>query len=829
MNYNESLVNTQKNSKAILTLITASGIPDQRQIDHEIYAHREAVARIQREVLKLRQQSYYSSSIQARSTVAELVLPFSDALVDRVNKYSGKQTGPRPFINYQLEMKQLVEEIEPEIISLIFLKSAFDAAGAYESMTVQRVGSFIGSRLEDEARFRYYESLGCERLSTAAHKRVNNKESNPHYRRKSTRMISEKIATEEGLPLWEAWSTPKKCGITFFLLEIAKEAGWFTSDVASVAPNRTQTFLHFTPAFLAQQAMVMEQVEALSFYSWPLIVPPIPWQTSTSESRSNFTGGYHSDLCRTQLPLCRGRHYRTVFSSATTEFLNTLGSTPWCVDRRVFEVARQCFADGVSVGSLKAVFDHSMIDQEMPQHLLSLPSDHEDRRQWRKVQKELHEQRQKAQKRSIRSREALSLATKYLNYPRFYLSWSCDYRGRAYSQQPFLQPQSTEVEKSLLRFADGCKLDASGLRWVETAIGASFIGTKGSYDQRRDWCQQNQSLIAAVASNPLDTITLWEKADEPWHFLQLCLEYNAVVVEQSKALWDVAIQVDATSSGLQLLSGCLLDPVGCKFSNVTDSNCDKPQDAYMEVVTRARSLAEAKEEWKKYVPFLNDRSLGKASLLVAVYGGSHGTRTQRVIKTLMSSGLFPEPLGWKDANVMASIIQEASQKTFPQAFAALKWIRSLGSLALKSSSEEFVWSTPCGDKIALREFERDSIVISTKHLGRIKVAKGYSRKLAANDMLKALAPSYVHSLDATVLKAALGDWKHPVACIHDCVAVLPTDMDRMLDRLRKAFVFTVADNPLQRLATDLGVNSEQLKPLRLGNADLSRISPFLFN
>ena len=249
----------------------------------------------------------------------------------------------------------------------------------------------------------------------------------------------------------------------------------------------------------------------------------------------------------------------------------------------------------------------------------------------------------------------------------------------------------------------------------------------------------------------------------------------------------------------------------------------------MEVVTRARSLAEAKEEWKKYVPFLNDRSLGKASLLVAVYGGSHGTRTQRVIKTLMSSGLFPEPLGWKDANVMASIIQEASQKTFPQAFAALKWIRSLGSLALKSSSEEFVWSTPCGDKIALREFERDSIVISTKHLGRIKVAKGYSRKLAANDMLKALAPSYVHSLDATVLKAALGDWKHPVACIHDCVAVLPTDMDRMLDRLRKAFVFTVADNPLQRLATDLGVNSEQLKPLRLGNADLSRISPFLFN
>jgi hypothetical protein len=72
--------------------------------------------------------------------------------------------------------------------------------------------------------------------------------------------------------------------------------------------------------------------------------------------------------------------------------------------------------------------------------------------------------------------------------------------------------------------------------------------------------------------------------------------------------------------------------------------------------------------------------------------------------------------------------------------------------------------------------------------GRLRVASGYSTKLANKDMLKALAPSDVHSLDATVLKAALGDWKHPVACMHDCVAILPADMDRILERLKKSFV-----------------------------------------
>lgn len=821
-------MNTPKNYKTTSIKSTPSIVPDLRQIDHEVKAHREAIERVRREVLKLRQQCYYSATEQARCTIAEVVLPFSDALVDRVSKYTG-QPGPKAFVNYQQEMKDLLEVVEPEVVSLIFIKSAFDAAGNFDSMPIHKVASFIGSRIEDEARFRYYESLGCERLSTAANKRVNSSDSNPHYRRKSTRIISEKIAVEEGLPVWEAWSTPKQCGISFYLMEIAKAAGWFRTDVASVSPRKKQTFLHFSPTFLEQQSKLLEQVEAVAFYQWPLIVPPIPWQTTTDESRDNFTGGYHSDMCRTQLPMCRGYHYRTVFSSATTELLNTLGRTAWCVDRKVFDVASQCFSDGVSVGSLKAVFASSILDGGMPQHLRELPSDHEERRAWRKTQKELHELHQKAVKRSIRSREALSLASKYINHPRFYLSWSCDYRGRAYSQQPFLQPQTTEFEKSLLRFADGCKLDAAGIRWVETAIGASFIGTKGSYDQRRNWCHQNLDLIDAVAKNPLDTITLWEQADEPWHFLQLCIEYTDVVVEKSKVLWDVPIQVDATSSGLQLLSGCLLDEVGCKFSNVTASGSDKPQDAYMEVVNRARSLAAAKDEWQKYVPYLNDRSLGKASLLVAVYGGSHGTRTDRVIKSLMSSGLFPDPLGWNDANTMAKIIQEASKNTFPQAFAALKWIRALGTQALKNGSEEFVWSTACGDRIALREFDRDSIVISTKHLGRLKVARGYSKTLATNDMLKALAPSYVHSLDATVLKAALSDWKHPVACIHDCVSVLPTDMDRILERLRKGFVFTVSGNPLGQLAIDLGVSDDQLSPLQLGNAELSSISPFLFN
>ena len=816
-------------STGIPTNTRLASFPDQRQVEHEVKAHRSAVEKFRREVLKLRHQSYYSATIPARSKVVQMVLPFSEALVDRVSRYTGKSTGPAPIINYQGELVSLLNDIEPEVVSLIFLKSLFDACGAYERLPIQRVSSFIGSRLEDEHRFRYYEGLGCVHLTSRAVKHANRAGSSPHYRSKSTRLVSEKIAEENGLPFYESWSTPKKCGITFYLIEIAKEAGLVTLVKPYVAPNRTQTFLQFTPLLLEHQRLLMDEVEALSFHAWPLIVPPLPWVTTSDESRYNFSGGYHTDLYRTQLPLCRGRHYRTIFSTATTEFLNVLGKTAWCVDRKVFEVSQRCFSDGVTVGSLKAVFDRSMVEKPMPQHLIDLPTDHQLRREWRKTQSELYEQHQKAQRKSIRSREALSLAARYVNHPRFYLSWSCDYRGRAYTQQPFLQPQSTEVEKALIKFADGCRLDESGLRWVERAIGASFIGTKGSFSERESWCQQNLDLIKAVAAAPLETINQWEGASEPWHFLQLCLEYNAVVIERSKVLWEVGLQVDATSSGLQILSGSLLDPIGCLYSNVTSTHQDLPQDAYMQVVKQVHQLARDNPCWAQYVPFLNDRSLGKASLLIALYGGAHGTRTKRVINSLMSSGLYPEPLGWNDANTIACIIQEASKLTFPQAFKALEWLKRLGRLALKNGCDEFKWLTPTGDTIALRELERDKMVIRTKHLGQLTVATGYSSRLSPKEMLNALAPSYVHSLDATILKAALGDWRHPVACIHDCLCVLPTDLHRMMERLMKAFVFTVSDDPLSRLADDLGVTADQLPRLPLGTAELSAISPFLFN
>ena len=74
-----------------------------------------------------------------------------------------------------------------------------------------------------------------------------------------------------------------------------------------------------------------------------------------------------------------------------------------------------------------------------------------------------------------------------------------------------------------------------------------------------------------------------------------------------------------------------------------------------------------------------------------------------------------------------------------------------------------------------------------------------------NEQLKSFTPSFVHSYDAAVLKESFTDWNAPLSVIHDCVLVLPSDMDKALDRLREGFVSVTSGDPLAALADDLGV------------------------
>ena len=174
---------------------------------------------------------------------------------------------------------------------------------------------------------------------------------------------------------------------------------------------------------------------------------------------------------------------------------------------------------------------------------------------------------------------------------------------------------------------------------------------------------------------------------------------------------------------------------------------------------------------------------------------------------------------------------DASKKLFADAFQTIDWINKLVKIALNKSDDGLRWTTPTNDIIHLIEFETKTRRIQCTHLGKVTVGTGYSDVLDKRKMRNSLAANYIHSYDASLLKSAFKDWEQPIALIHDCLKVLPNDMDRAMERIKKGFVHVCSGDPLARLADDLQVTEEELPRLKQGSGRLIEVldSAYMFN
>jgi DNA-directed RNA polymerase len=218
--------------------------------------------------------------------------------------------------------------------------------------------------------------------------------------------------------------------------------------------------------------------------------------------------------------------------------------------------------------------------------------------------------------------------------------------------------------------------------------------------------------------------------------------------------------------------------------------------------------------------------------MIAIYGGSNRTNRDDVVEALRKEGLYPYPISWEDTAVMTGQIKDASKQVFPAAFETLEWLRKLAAAAIKADATGFSWRTPTGDLIHHAEYEyAKPIRVQTHLLGKVSIGLGSVNVPDTKRLKSGFSPNFVHSYDAALLKAAFHDWDRPLVTIHDCIGVLPTDMDDALERVRKAFVQVCDGDPLEDLAGGLGVATENLKRLSqgVGELELCIQAEYMFN
>jgi hypothetical protein len=832
-----------------------------RQEDFEHLAHIAAINKLKQELNKLRSQRYLSSSIQGQRQVQSLTEAYVDGLKEYCRAILGGRarstTGAvvaRPFL-------EIYSQFTPwETIGVVVLKTLVDYHALTGGYTQQAsVVNELTDRVEAECRFHFYvQALPAEIVSQMS-KRAADPDSTPKYRRSGTKYLTDRLiaryeeATGETLPRWlpfdktftakDGSSNAQVVGL--FLLDIAASIGLIERVTTTDKQKKKTSRIRLRPDIAQVMDADFSHIQDISYFRWPLIDPPIPWQVSDSIGRKNRTGGYHTDQLREQLSMSRGWDNLSTFGELSVRFLNTNGNTAWAVDHSILELAKTLKERGITVDSLDSYQRPDSLDDPMPASLVKLPKDDPARVAWRLHRKREHQEHLKKAKKTVRVRRSLEMAEQMLKYPQFFLSWSLDYRGRAYTQQSWLSPHATSFEKALLRFAKGKRLDEYAEQQVLIALGAAYQGTSGTLESRKEWALANVDLIARVGGEPLETIPEWEAAKDPWAFVQLAIEWHKVKIAKTQADWYVPVQLDATCSGLQLLSGILRDPLGMKYSNVLppETPHSPPEDAYRRVLEAARRMATENGD-DHLLPFMVDRGVGKC-FMVLIYGAVLVTVAERIQEVLKDNKKLrevrwvdgiphevfdPNKCSYKDTFRIGRYVIAAAKECFPKAFQALDWIRKLAKLAAEQGAEDFHWTSPAGDHISLLEREVILREFRTSHLGKcsLPVGRGGPDYPA---MVKALSPGLVHSLDAALLKIAFDGWTESLSCIHDCVVLHPCDVDAAMVRIRAAFQATCDGNPLADLADSMGISAQMLPRLEQGDGKLEKVheSVYLFN
>ncbi len=194
------------------------------------------------------------------------------------------------------------------------------------------------------------------------------------------------------------------------------------------------------------------------------------------------------------------------------------------------------------------------------------------------------------------------IAQEMKEYEKFYFVWRMDFRGRVYPQQTLLNPQSGDLPKSLLLFAEKKPLNEEGLKWF-FIHGANTYGEvdKEPFENRVAWIRSKHEVILSCAKSHREE-KFWKKAGDPFKFLAFCFDYERYVENPKTFTTGLPIAIDGSNNGFQHITALLRDRQGAESVNVLphydEGNNLKVADFYAEV---AEALKEKmKEEYDAF-------------------------------------------------------------------------------------------------------------------------------------------------------------------------------------------------------------------------------------
>ena len=479
--------------------------------------------------------------------------------------------------------------------------------------------------------------------------------------------------------------------------------------------------------------------------------------------------------------------------------LNALQETPWKINEGVYKIFRQAWREKRDIRGL-GPYERERLPPGLP-----ATADAALAKARRAERLRMYRANKAIDPRQTLLNLRLAHCDKLVKDERFYYPYEVDHRGRVYPGVEILHPQSDDLGKALLEFADGKVMDDRAAFWLAVYLAGCYGIGKVSFAESNQWTIDHHKEICDSASTPLEENGLWIKAKKPWCFLAGCMEWRGYQhARAAGSPWEshLPISMDGTCNGYQHLSAMGRDPIGAAFVNLAPA--ERPDDMYGRVATEVnrRIQQQPNNPWGTGVI---SRDMVKPATMTTPYG-----ITQKGMCRQLHSDSVDDRA---TAKYLAGVFEECIAGVAGKAVAIMKWLRRVAE-AMAINDRGLSWTLPTGF-VAVHDYreERPGRIWTAKRTLTIRV-KG--DKLNSEKQQNAIAANFVQSYDAahmmmTVCRLHDEGLGH-FAMIHDSYGVHAADVELMRGILREEFVRIYRKDVLREFLKEQGIDDPSFLP-----------------
>jgi DNA-directed RNA polymerase len=395
----------------------------------------------------------------------------------------------------------------------------------------------------------------------------------------------------------------------------------------------------------------------------------------------------------------------------------------------------------------------------------------------------------------------------------FYFPVTMDQRGRMYYRGGLVSPQGTDLCKAAFQFKDSMPLGENGLEAILIHTANVLGEDKLSYNERYNYALSQYNTLLTMETH-LDIKKTYPRAD---HYQALVaakeLQKLDAWLSEDKSEKDfpstLVCHQDGTCNGLQHMAALTKNRQTAITVNCTGSTKnDTPHDIYGIIAVAASELASGKA--KDLIQQFG-RAMAKKPVMVTGYGAGVATVCRGVAEFLTSKG---------EKVTHAQAIGEAYCKAIDKHAEAVRtFTNSVVRMLTKAyKSGETIggvtWTTADGFVAHTEYMDIETARIRGKNYNATCMELG---KPVEDDVktVYAMAPNFVHSIDATHLRMVINACNHDLVTVHDSIGSHAGSYHKTAKEIRKQFVEVHEYNAMENLCQ----NIQQRTPRFIGDYD----------